>query len=134
MNTKKRYLQIVPLLSIVFFLLNGCSNSINHTSTEIDLSRYVDIKEYIVRCAHYDDHQVYIEVVISNSDKRTLLQNLKFEDNLSKLKGRLEPTFITENTDYVYFVKEDGEGPYGYVLYALEKKGNTLTIFEVYGG
>lgn len=70
---------------------------------------------------------------MSNSDKRRLLAKLNFENNLLKLKGRVEPSFVTENLNYLYYVKEDGDGPYGYVIYALEKGGNTLLIYEIFG-
>lgn len=50
-----------------------------------------------------------------------------------KLRGRVEPSFVTETPNYIYYVKEDGTGPYGYVLYALEKAGNNLVILEIYG-
>lgn len=133
---KKNSLKIAFMLSIGLLLLNNCSNSTRHTctTTKVDIKKYVDLKEYVVRCGYYDDHQAYYEVIISNSDKRTLLQKYKFEDNLSKLQGRFEPAFVSENPNYVYYVNPNGQGMYGYILYALEKNGNTLIIYEVYGG
>ena len=126
MNILKQYWKTALLLSIGVISFIGCSNSHNSNATKMDLTKYADIKEYIVKVDYHDDHQSYIEIIVSNSDKRGLLTKFKFEDNLTKLKGRVEPSFVTENPNYIYYVKEDGEGPYGYVLYALEKAGNTL--------
>ena len=133
MNILKRYYKKGVFLCVGIFILISCSNSHNAADTKKDLSKYGDIREYILKTYYYDDHQSYIEAIISNADKRRLFSKFKFEENLLKLKGRVEPSFITENLNYLYYVKEDGDGPYGYIIYALEKAGNTLLIYEIFG-
>jgi hypothetical protein len=106
----------------------------DHTFVENNFKKYTGVKDhYIVRINYHTNHSSYIEAIISNSDKRMLLNKFKFEDNLSKLRGRVEPEFLTENPNYVYYVIEDGYGPYGYIVFALEKNGNTLIVYELAG-
>lgn len=98
-----------------------------------NLVKYTGLKEFITKFDYYDNHQSYIESVISNIDKQKLVAKFKFENSLIKLKGRVECPFISENPNYIYYVIEDGYGPYGYILYALEKEGNTFVVYEAYG-
>ena len=94
---------------------------------------YTGVKEFIVKYQYSDNHQSFIETTISNKDKQMLLKKFKFDSTLVKLKYRMECTFISETPNYNYYVIEDGYGPYGYIVIALEKMGNTMKIFEEYG-
>jgi len=135
MNTLKQYCKNGLLLSVGLFTFIACTNSNSHNSIDAkkDITKYGDIREYILKAYYNDDHQIYVEAIVSNADKRRLFSQFNFENNLLKLKGRVEPSFVTENLNYLYYIIEDGEGPYGYIIYALEKSGNTLVIFEFFG-
>jgi hypothetical protein len=130
MKTKFKILigLLIAIICCVGYILHYSS-----TFVEKNFKKHTGVKEYIVKVSSYNDFDSYIETIIFNSDKRTLLQKFKFENNLSKLKGRVEPGFVSENPNFIYYVIEDGYGPYGYVLFALEKEGNTLIVYEAYG-
>lgn len=130
MKTKYKILVVLLILIITYigYILYHDSSFV-----ENNFKKYTGVNEYIVKVEFYDDFHSYIETIVPNSNKRILLQKFKFENSLSKLKGRVEPSFITENPNFVYYVIEDGYGPYGYVLFALEKDGNTFIVYEAYG-
>lgn len=103
------------------------------TFVENNFVKYTGIDEYIILTNYHDDFQSYFEALISQSNKRILSDKFLFVGNLEKLKGRVEPNFITENDSFIYYIIEDGYGPYGYILFALEKDGLTLKVYEFYG-
>jgi hypothetical protein len=101
---------------------------------EENLTTYTKIKDFKVKNKYFDDQQSYIEVTISNSDKIKLLNKFKFESTFEKkLKGEAQCNFISEKKAFVYYLDLDRYGPYGYILFAVEKDGNTLELYEMYG-
>ena len=98
------------------------------------LVRETGIREYIIKCKYLDNHQSYLEVYISNLDKQQLMETFHFDNDLSKLMGKIQPSFTTENQNYLYYVTKKDRGPYGYMLLCLEKNGNTLICYTWYGG
>ena len=119
---------LIAVISYIIFIQYHDS-----TFVESNFKKYTGVTEYIIKVNYHNDFQSYIETVISNSSKRTLLQKFKFESNLSKLKGRIEPAFLTESDKFIYYIIEDGYGPYGYIVFELEKEGNTFIVYEEYG-
>ena len=99
-----------------------------------NLTTYTNITNFVVKREYFDDYQSYIEVTISKEDRQKLLSKYKFEKTfVSKLRGEVQCKFISENEDYLYYLDLDGYGPYGYILYAIQKNGNTLKLYEMYG-
>jgi hypothetical protein len=89
------------------------------------------IEVFVVKAAYSDDHQTFIETLISKTDKEKLLTKFQFENSMDKLKSRKQPSFLSENPNYEYCVVENSMGPLGYILLALEKDGNTLIKYEI---
>ena len=127
----KKYIiiSLVLILSTIIFWIIYREN----TFVEKNFVKYTGINEFILKKSFADDHQSYIETTITNDEKEKLKKKFKFEVNLDKLKGRVPSEYISEEDNYIYSVIEDGYGPYGYILFALEKKGNTLKVYEWYG-
>jgi hypothetical protein len=129
---KKNWKGIVFLICSAFILLAYLSYR-NASFVEKNFVRFTGVTEFIVKTNFHNNHESYIETVISNSNKGLVLEKFAFRDDLSELRGHVEASFTTENANYQYFVKKSDGNPYGYVLLALEKKGNTFIMYEIYG-
>jgi hypothetical protein len=130
--TKYKILFTILTFLIIIFIVRWIYHDANFVKN--NFMKYTGINdEFIVRTTYYDNYQSYIETVISNTHKRKMLSKFTFENTLVKLKGKVECSFISETPGYEYYIIEDGYGPYGYILFALEKEGNTLKVYEMYG-
>ena len=120
---------VIGFISILLFYINRHDSSF----VEKNFTKYTGIDTFKTLKKYNDDHQSYIETIISKNNQSKLKNRFGFEDNLLKLKGKVESPFINENQRYSYFLIEDGYGPYGYILFALEKESDTLKVYELYG-
>ena len=120
---------IMAILSVLWIGYDHDNNV-----AERALVKEAGIREYIIKCKYLDSHQSFLEVYVSNIDKQKLMERFQFDNNLSKLLGQVQPSFTTENQNYLYYVTKKDRGPYGYMLVCLEKNGNSLIRYTWYGG
>lgn len=135
-----KWLLITFLVGILF--IAGFVVYDQYTFVERNFKKYTGVRfDYIVKTNYHTNHSSYIEVIIHRSDKYMLRNKFKFENKFPSqiISFPESPEFLTENPNYVYYMIEAGEGPYGhyipngYILFALEKEGNTLIVYDWYG-
>ncbi len=132
---KKRSRNIIIFIIVFSSILLFFAYRYYHDSTfvEKNMIEYTEIKKYIVTVNYYDNYQSYIEVLISIHDKNKLLKKYNFENSLKKLKGKIQPEFISEKDEFIYCVIQRAKLSYRYIIIALEKNGNILQVYEYYG-
>jgi hypothetical protein len=130
MRLKKSLVFIIPACLVLTLVMLGYLHDSNVVKKSFQ--KYTGVKEFIMKVDYLDNHQSYFEAVISTTDKEMLLKKFKFENTLDCLKGHLKPTFIIEKPGYVYYIIEHTLGPYGYILFALEKEGNEIVFYELF--
>lgn len=103
------------------------------TFIERNLTLFTGVETFATKYKYHDNHQTFIEVLLPVYEKRKVLERFAFDNDLSELKGRVESTFIAENPDFQFYVFEDGDGPMGYRIVALEERGNTMMFYDGFG-
>jgi hypothetical protein len=82
----------------------------------------------------HKDHFCYIETLIHEEDKQKILNKYKFELFPINWKGNVESEFIPKDeNDFLYFLDDKKHGMYGYVLYFMSRKDNTLIVYQFFG-
>jgi hypothetical protein len=133
MNKRYKYLAviIVILLSIAIYKLKGHGDQKMYDRN--NMVKVTGITQFVLRSEYHDDRESYFNIQISDSDKRKLISKFQFDDNLEKLNGKIPCPFIRQKKTYKYCVNLTGYGPYGYSILTLEKTGNGVEYFELYG-
>ena len=134
-NHKYQIRNLFTQLTLTLVLV-GCDLDSSVPSYKIELKDYfpdLPISECITKFGYDDGHQLYFELLISNNDKKKLLKMFLFKDHLSALKSKYPPDYLIENINFAYSIKSKGLGPYGYLIFALEKEGNQFLIYMFYG-
>lgn len=131
---QKKYKILLIVLLIIAVIIAG--KWIYHDThfVENNFKEYTGIKEeFIIRAQFYNTYESYIETIITDSEKNKLLKKISFKEKYKPLKSDSSCPFIVESADFVYYLNDHSYGPYGYILFALEKNGNTLKVYEMYG-
>ena len=77
------------------------------------------------------DNYSVIETIISDADKKRIMQKFRFEPFPIKPNGKVRCNYLPANeNDFLYFMDDKGYGVYGYVMYFISKNGNTLITYE----
>jgi len=129
-----RSVKIVGILTVLVTIIFSIF-WVHHDRTFVirNFQAHTGVAVFIVKYQYHDDHETFIEVRIPIYEKRKLVDRFAFDSDLSELHGRVECSFISEDPRFVYHVMTEGNGPYGYVVLALEKDGNTLMVYDGFG-
>ncbi len=130
----KRKKIIIPLIIILpILLLIGKCYYHDSTFVEKNMREYTGVKKYIITVSYYDNHNSFIEVILTSREKQLLLKRMKFKEDMEDFRGKIKPDFFSEKEGFVYHVIKRGERSYRYILIALEKNGNIMQVYELYG-
>ena len=104
------------------------------TYVERSFVTLTDIKNFENKSSVHKDHYCYIKTLIHEEDKKKILNKFKFELFPINWKGNVVSDFIPKDeNDFLYFLDDKGHGMYGYVLYFMSKRDNTLIVYQFFG-
>jgi hypothetical protein len=94
---------------------------------------YTGIKnEYVETFNYHDSHQSFYGAIVSINSLNELMKKKKFIPGPFDNKGHVPCPFVNpEKSDYEYSVEK--RGLFGYILIIVEKKSNSISLYEFYG-
>jgi len=107
---------------------------LRYTFVDRMIKLHTHIDNYrIIQKAH-DDQQWYAKALISNSDGEKLshLYPFKYGFNPIYSTGKYRNDYIKNDDNYWYYFDGKGQGPYGYILYRLDKTKTKLEIYDLF--
>lgn len=125
----------IVLVSIMVCLFFGALCYVHeHDSTFVreNFVLYTSIEKFVEVSQYHNNYQSYFHAIITNDDKSRLLKENSFQDSLMDPTSVLHLSFISQNSNFQY-CKHSNVGVYGLVIFALEKEGNSLIVYEHYG-
>ena len=89
----------------------------------------IQMEDYMLKTNYKEGNFSYTELIISNSSRINILTGLKFDSTLAGLGNMVTPAYLSESKNFLYHV-DANPTPSSYLIYAIEKEGNTMIIYK----
>ena len=124
---KKWLFVIGPILIFIFFII------IRIWTDNMFIDAYPELKVSILKVDYQNDHEMYNEFVLSNFSRFKIEKRFKFKDTIPSFSGKIQPEYIPLSNKYLYYLELKSYDSHGYRLFALEKDGSCLLIYDIFG-